>query len=336
MALFSRPVLYQSVTEDTLYYLVAGSKYYTVPTFYSHDLRVVLMTPIPSYLGGNALRLVATSDILDFRGNPVKARDLYVGNSGTAPASNAITPSAGTVSPTSGTIKGNHRFRITWPTNNDNNLHSMNAGSINDGTIDLVQIIGTGTGGSITTGSKIFSATGTPFSSVEKGYYIEVSGASDSADNGRWKITSVIDSGNLETEHVFNANNTNLSWTVIKKYKTISDYYPNAPDSGDIAEFQPVEAGRDAAFMPAGANIRLIVYFRSIANLYNIGANSNVTYTYTVESTPPVISTSGIKAVSETLGLVEAAGVTDIKADSRITLIFNEDIDSKIGKLRFN
>ncbi len=328
LAIFSRAVISQSVSENTLYYLVGGVKYYTVPTFYSHDLRMVLMTTIPSFLGGFRLDLVATSSILDFRGNPVIAKTLYVGDSSGAPSSNAITPSLGTLTPvTASVIKGDQRFRITWPTNNDNNLHSMNGGSINDATADLVHIINTGTGGVITNGSKTFTASGTPFSSAEPGFYLETSGAGVATDNGRWKITGINSTSSIQTDHTFTSNSSGISWTVVKKFSIISNYYPNAPDTGDIAEFQPVEGGRDAKFMPAGANIRLKVYFSKIANLYNIGATSDVTYNYTVESTPPELDEQDIKAESETFGTVSADGAADIKSDSRIHLLFNENID---------
>lgn len=328
MAIFSRPVITHSVTEDTLYYIVSGVQYYTLPTFYSHDARLVLLTTIPSYSkDGVTLQLTATNDIFDYRGNPFKERTVSLGTSSNAPSASAMTPAAGVLTPSNGSsIRGNHRFRITW--SNDSRGQTMNAGLINDDTSDLVQIIATGTGGTINTGSINFSATGTPFAAVENGYYIEVSGASNSADNGRWKIVNVIASNTLETDHVFNADNTNISWTVVKKYPIRSDYYPNVNTSGDIAEFQPVEGIRNSQYMPAGANIRLRVYFSKIANLYNLSAlpGDDITYNYTVESTPPVLNS--IKAVSESLGLTVASGATDIKADSSIIFIFNEDIDS--------
>ncbi|HQO91904.1 MAG TPA: Ig-like domain-containing protein, partial [bacterium] len=213
----------------------------------------------------------------------------------------------------------------------DDKRYSMNAGLVNDGTVDLVQIIASGNDGIITTGSKEFSVTTTPFVNDSSDYFIEMTGAANSADNGRWKIKSFISSGKVELDHIFASDNTNIAWTLVKKYHTVSEYYPNLPDNGDVAEFEPVTSGRDAQLMPAGANMRLKVYFSLIANLYNFSTlpGVDITYSYTVESTPPVISTSGIKAVSETLGFVEADGATDIKADSKITLIFNEDIDPK-------
>lgn len=331
MALFSRPVISQSVNENTLYYLVENKKYYTLPTFYSHDLSVVLMTTIPSYKDGKLdIHLVATSNILDFRGNPVIERQTYLGESGGAPATNAITPSEGAViTPVnSSTIFGNQKFRMAWQ-GVDDKRYSMNAGLINDGTVDLVQIINTGTGGTITNGSKTFTASGTPFSSAEPGFYIETSGAGVATDNGRWKITGINSTSSIQTDHTFTSNSSTISWTVIRKYSTVSNYYPNLPANGDVAEFIPVEGGRDAKFMPAGANIRLKVYFSLIANLYNFSTLTGVdiTYYYTVESTPPELDEQDIKAESITLGRVSADGAADIKSDSNIYLLFNEDID---------
>ena len=330
MALFSRPIVPQSVTQDTLYYMVDGAKYYTLPTFYSHDLRYVLMTSIPSYKDGKlAINLVATSNIYDYRGNPVVERQTYLGLSGGAPATNAITPGDGAVvTPVDGVdIKGNQRFRLAWQ-GVDDKRYSMNAGMVNDGTCDLVQILGTGTDASITTGSPVLTDSTDPFIFDTVGNYVEVTGATDPNDNGRFKVLFAT-VNTLTVDHEFNSDSTTISWTVVKKYSITANYFPNLPDNGDVAEFKPIEGGRDAFYMPAGATIRLKVYFSLIANLYNFSTltGEDITYYYTVESEAPTLDQADIKAVSESLGLVTAEGAADIEHDSKIYVTFNEDID---------
>ena len=330
MALFSRPVITQSVNQNTLYYMVEGEKYYTLPTFYSHDLRYVLMTPIPSYKDGHLdINLVATSGIYDYRGNPVVERQTYLGESGGAPATNAITPSDGAVvTPANGAnIKGNQRFRLAWQ-GVDDKRYSMNAGMIHDGTVDLVEIINTGTDAAITTGTSTLEETGNPFQLSTVGNYVEISGATDPSDNGRFEILAAT-TNTLTLDHTFNSDSTTIAWTIVKKYSITSNYFPNLPDNGDVAEFKPIEGGRDAYYMPAGANMRLKVYFSLIANLYNFSTltSEDITYYYTVESDSPTLASTDIKVVSETLGLIEADGATDVKHDSKIFITFNEDID---------
>lgn len=333
MALFSRQIIAQSITPDTLYYMVEGVKHYTLPTFYSHDLRYVLMTSIPSYKDGKlAINLVATSGIYDYRGNPVVERQTDLGLSGGAPATNAITPSDGAVvTPAdTSTIKGNQRFRLAWQ-GVDDKRYSMNAGMIHDGTCDLVQILGTGTGASITTGSPVLTDSSDPFIFETTENYVEISGATDPSDNGRFKILSAT-TNTLTVDHEFNSDSTTISWTAVKKYSVTANYFPNLPDNGDVAEFEPVRGGRHDTFMPAGANIRLKVYFSLIANLYNFSTltSEDITYYYTVENNAPVLNTDDIKAVSESSGLVSADGETDIEHDSKIYVTFDEEIDPNV------
>ena len=330
MALFSRPVIPQSISPDTLYYMVEGVKYYTLPTFYPHDLRYVLMTSVPSYKDGKLpIHLVATSGVYDYRGNPVVERQIYLGLSGGAPASNAITPSDGAViTPIDGSnIKGNQRFRLAWQ-GVDDKRYSMNAGMINDLTTDLVQIINTGTDASITTGANTLIDTDNPFLTNTVGNYVETSGAADSFDNGRFKILAAT-TDTLTLNHTFSSDSTTIAWTIVKKYSIVSNYFPNIPDNGDVAEFKPIEGGRDAYYMPAGANMRLKIYFSLIANLFNFSTptSEDITYYYTVESDAPTLALTDIKAVSESSGLVSADGAADIKHDSNIFITFNEDID---------
>jgi len=101
----------------------------------------------------------------------------------------------------------------------------MNAGMVNDGTCDLVQILGTGTDASITTGSPVLTDSTDPFIFDTVGNYVEVTGATDPNDNGRFKVLFAT-VNTLTVDHEFNSDSTTISWTVVKKYSITANYFP--------------------------------------------------------------------------------------------------------------
>ncbi len=326
-AIFSRPLSFESVNENALYFTQNGVKSSTLLSFSAELDNTVVLSAVPAYEKSRDIYVVTTDDIMDWRGNPVPADSIYLGVSQNTPASDAIKPDSGAdVSPSGGTILGDQTFTLTWGT--DSRKQTMKPALVNSQTVDFVQIYDSNTDGAVNDTDE-FSSAAASFTSDDTGRYIEISGASNEENNGRFRIAAVIDSETVTLEEAqFTAENT-LDWELLVDFDLNVDFYPDHPSTRDRAQVSPSSSwdATDSGYFKAGYPVELRMKDSEIPNMYNFAAPSDNVYTFTVDST--ALTVTEVLGESESGGMTSADGVTDISADSIFLVVFDKSVHPK-------
>ncbi len=316
--LFSRTVRFDSVTNETAYFMQGTTKVEALPSFIVSRPDTVTLFPVPALRDGINARVNITSDVIDFRGNPVNATEHNLGIVGGAPASAAIAPDrAPSVTPGGGSIAGKESFRLVW-TDAGNNRTRMMPNSINHESVRLLQEVSTGGGGSVSAGSDIFSVTAAnPFQvGRDEGRLLRVT-VSGQGQNGYYVIEAVLSSSAVRLAAEFASSETGLGWELLVPIRYGVDYFADA-GGGTSVDLIPVDR------MLAGKPTRLIVDTTKITNMYTFAYTVTNTYSYTVETTAPTLE--GVYGDALADAMVSLDGRTDVLPKTALTLLFSEGI----------
>ncbi len=323
VVIFSRPIYRDSVSHDTLYLIQGGEVNTSLTAMDSAQPTSLMVIPTPALVNGTIpAYLYVTEGVWDYRGNPVIPASKSWTDIGTAPATSAITPNVAlNIAPAGATaVKGHQHFTIKWPDGGPNHKYSMAPASINENSIYLDQINKSGSNGSVTASSAVFTVgTAGTFTAGDVGKVIRTSGSGTAGNNGRRAIVSVDSDTTVTLDAPFAATQTNLAWELIDQLPFALYFVPE--QTGNVAEIYPTR------FIRAGAGtVRLTVRKNQIANIYTIASTDpDTTTSYTVETTAPLV----VGAVGEnTAGTrVALSGATDLAARTPLVVSFNEPVD---------
>ena len=323
-AIFSRAVLYETLVDDNLYLEQNGEKIGTLSSYNVTRPETITLMPIPAMEPGLPALIIATAGVRDFRGNPVVPRVHNLGLVQSAPSTSALTPNeAPAISPANGAaIAGMPTFTLTWTQDGNNDRNTMLPGSINEESVDLVQIEDGANDGIAVAGSDVLTiVSGGPFvAGRDEGRFIEVTG-SLAGNDGRRRILAVLNGSEVRLNTPFAGDETTLAWELLSKPPLEIVYIPRGLN-GDYAEIRPTEP------LHQGAPVRLIVDNSKIANLYTLSFNSQVTGFYTLEAVPPTLNSNAI--IGKTLGdplHVAVDGRNDVLPDTELVAVLSEAVD---------
>jgi len=323
-AIFSRPVLYETLVDDNLYLEQNNIKIGTLSSYNVTRPETITLMPIPAMEPGEIAYIVATDGVRDFRGNPVVPNTHNLGQVQSAPSTSALTPNEPpAITPADGAaISGDQTFTLTWTQDGNNDRNTMLPGSINEESVDLVQIEDGANDGIAVANSDVFTIVSAgPFvAGRDEGRIIEITG-SLAGNDGRRRILGVIDDSNVRLSAPLSGDEPMVAWELLTKPALEIVYIPRGLN-GDYAEIRPTTT------LHQGAPIRLTVDTSKIANLYTLSFNSQVTRFYSLEAVPPTLDTAAIlgKTLSDTEH-VSIDGRIDVLPDTDLVAILSETVD---------